>query len=638
MTAKSFSSYHQTLVKRTVLGILLTGVVVAIAALWPLSKQLTTHLEQVNYAHASAQSVAIQNHIGRYQDIAKQIASRSEIRQAFVRFSNNEITLSELGEYSTPRLVDAYQATAGLEALLRVTTDNEMVVVLSDKLDVLDLDAATLNRIKAQGAYVTNLPYNGDLLSVLAISEPILAANGNEASRVIGYDVLLFQLAPVLNTVTSFNRFGSEARFYLLNQELNLVAHVDADIRQEHIGLVDIQDSSLANLVITPGIFRGDDSGQRFVYFYVPFERSNWGLMVRSSTTQVYATLVSEISWVVLAIFAMILVGVTFVHFTTKPVIRELADKSARLAKSNKELRLAGMVFEKTHEAIMVTDMQLKIVRANHALAETLKIPQEQLIGKALDDILARDRIKDDTEQQITIAIQLHDVWQGELWYLDAEGKAIPALQTISSVRNKAGEIEQLIHIFNDITHEKNAENEIKKKANTDALTGLPNRAGLLLMLDHAIYQAQLQNKHLAVLFVDLDKFKPVNDTHGHDVGDQLLAAIGPRLREHLRSSDTIARIGGDEFVVLLSEVTTADSAMKIANGIVTQMNQPFHVAGLDIQIGASVGVAVFPEHGTGRHELLNNADQAMYLAKQNGRNQACLAAPSSAKKKSLNA
>ena len=636
MTAKSFSSHHQTLVKRTVLGILLTGVVVAIAALWPLSKQLTTHLEQVNYAHASAQSVAIQNHIGRYQDIAKQIASRSEVRQALLRFSNNELSLSELREYSTPRLTDAYQATAGLEALLRVTSDNEVVVLLADKLDVNTLSNATLNRIKAQGAYVTNLPYNGEVLSVLAIAEPIVANNGNEVNHIIGYDILLFQLAPVLNTVTSFNRFGVDARFYLLNQELNLVAYVDADIDYEHIRLVDIQQSSLANLSIAPGIFRGNDNRQSFVYFYVPFEQSNWGLMVRSSATQVYATLVSEISWVVMAIFAMLLVGVTFAHFTTKPVIRELADKSAKLARSNKELRLAGMVFEKTHEAIMVTDIQLKIVRVNHALAETLKIPQEELIGKALDDILARERLKKDTEQQITIAIQLHNVWQGELWYRDAEGRVIPALQTISSVRNNEGEIEQLIHIFNDITHEKNIENEIKKKANTDALTGLPNRAGLLLILDQALYHAQQQSKQLAVLFVDLDKFKPVNDTHGHDIGDQLLAAIGPRLREHVRSSDTIARLGGDEFVVLLTEIANVDTAMRIANAIVAQLNKPFYIAELELQIGASVGVAVYPMHGEDRHALLNNADQAMYVAKQNGRNQACLAAPVNPKKESL--
>lgn len=186
----------------------------------------------------------------------------------------------------------------------------------------------------------------------------------------------------------------------------------------------------------------------------------------------------------------------------------------------------------------------------------------------------------------------------------------------------------EIAAIYNDVTKEKQAEAQMQHMAHYDALTGLPNRALFSDRLQQALAKAKRSEAHLALLFLDLDKFKPVNDSLGHAVGDVLLAEVGKRLQACVRESDTVSRLGGDEFVVLLPTIEAEPDAMLVAEKIRDALNQPFELAGHHIGISASIGVAVYPQHGSDEHTLTKNADAAMYIAKNAGHNNARLYQP----------
>jgi diguanylate cyclase (GGDEF)-like protein len=188
-------------------------------------------------------------------------------------------------------------------------------------------------------------------------------------------------------------------------------------------------------------------------------------------------------------------------------------------------------------------------------------------------------------------------------------------------LRYEDGTIYALCGISTDITERKDIEEHMQHMAQYDALTHLPNRALFNDRLHQAIAAAQRNKARLALMFIDLDKFKPVNDTYGHGVGDLLLKEVALRIQDCLRESDTAARIGGDEFVILLPAIETQQDASKVGEKILHALNQPFALAGHTLNISGSIGVAVYPEHGKDEKLLVKSADIAMYHAKKNGRN-----------------
>lgn len=180
----------------------------------------------------------------------------------------------------------------------------------------------------------------------------------------------------------------------------------------------------------------------------------------------------------------------------------------------------------------------------------------------------------------------------------------------------------RMIGTHADITERKNMEERMRHAAHFDPLTELPNRTLITDRLQQSVIKARRDKTHMAVMFLDLDKFKPVNDTLGHDIGDLLLKQVAKRLQASVRASDTVARLGGDEFIVLLPSVDQQQDAALVANKILTALNQPFNIAGHTINISCSIGVAVYPEHGDDEKLLLINADIAMYHAKKAGRDE----------------
>jgi diguanylate cyclase (GGDEF)-like protein len=211
--------------------------------------------------------------------------------------------------------------------------------------------------------------------------------------------------------------------------------------------------------------------------------------------------------------------------------------------------------------------------------------------------------------------------WQGEIMDRRKSGEIYPKWLSIAVVRNEQGDISNYIALFSDITERRASLERIQHLAHYDALTNLPNRALLNDLLDVAVVGAKRTHVKFAVVFLDLDRFKYVNDTMGHHVGDVLLQAVAERLQKCVRESDTVARLGGDEFVILLNNISQESDVALVAEKVIDLIGKPFMIAGYQADIGCSIGISIYPTHGSDRFTLLRQADAAMYLAKEKGRN-----------------
>ncbi|GMR06433.1 MAG: hypothetical protein BMS9Abin25_1027 [Gammaproteobacteria bacterium] len=291
------------------------------------------------------------------------------------------------------------------------------------------------------------------------------------------------------------------------------------------------------------------------------------------------------------------------------------------------ELQLMATTFE-THDPILITDKQSKILKINQAFSEVSGYQEKELIGKLPNTFKSRHH---DSEffKGMWSDLSKKGNWQGEIYNRSKSGHIHQDWVTISAIKDSQGEIVNYIGHYHDITERKEAEEQIRKLAFYDPLTSLPNRRLFLERLADELETANLENKHGALLFLDLDHFKNLNDSLGHPVGDALLVEVSRRLRENIGKGETIARIGGDEFVVLLPNIApivelSAEHAELLANRIRVAITEPFYIHGHEYNISVSIGISLFPEKNQNSADILKRADTAMYSAKQKGRNSVC--------------
>ncbi|MEW6163703.1 MAG: EAL domain-containing protein [Pseudomonadota bacterium] len=309
-------------------------------------------------------------------------------------------------------------------------------------------------------------------------------------------------------------------------------------------------------------------------------------------------------------------------HHQNRLILYSIIHDITERVEAERAIREAATVFEATGEAIVITDANGVIKRVNPAFTATTGYAPEQALGRT-PRLLKSGRHDARFYAAMWDAMQTHGHWEGEIWNRRSDGEIFPVWQTISAVRDAEGEIVEFVSLFIDITQRKRSEDEIAYRANYDALTGLPNRNLLVERLGQAMKQARRENSRVAVMFIDLDFFKQVNDTLGHAFGDRLLQAVAERMRQCVRETDTIARQGGDEFVVLLADIEDTAAASLVGDKIVARMAVPFLLDDHEIHIGASVGITLYPDDGADIETLFRNADLAMYRAKEAGRNNA---------------
>jgi diguanylate cyclase (GGDEF)-like protein/PAS domain S-box-containing protein len=285
------------------------------------------------------------------------------------------------------------------------------------------------------------------------------------------------------------------------------------------------------------------------------------------------------------------------------------------------QLQLAASVFSHAREGIMITEMDGRIIDVNESFSRITGYTRHDVLG-ANPRLLKSGLQSEAFYQEMWRAVGENGFWTGEVWNMRANGSLYAVMQTISVVFDAEGRPSNLVSLFADITAIKEHERQLERIAHFDALTGLPNRVLLADRLGQAMLQAQRRGDLLAVVFLDLDGFKRINDTHGHDVGDRVLMGVAAALKAGLREGDTLSRIGGDEFVAVLADLPDTDTGTPLLERLLAAANRAQSIDGQALQVSASLGVTFFPQREPiDAEQLQRQADQAMYQAKLAGKN-----------------
>ena len=321
-------------------------------------------------------------------------------------------------------------------------------------------------------------------------------------------------------------------------------------------------------------------------------------------------------------------------HYLLKPVdanhIFRVLERVSENLQALAERRIYEQAFLNAGSAIAIHDLKQRITAVNDAFCRLTGYTRAELIGQT-PELWRSGHHPESFYEGMQASLQKHGQWQGELKSRRKDGEIFVGQLAISTVSDDAGRPLYYVAVTSDITERAQHEATLSRLAHHDPLTELPNRLLLADRIQQGISLSHRNTRRMALLYVDLDRFKPVNDRHGHLIGDRLLRLVAERLSELVRNVDTVARIGGDEFVMLLPNVTHSEDAAQVANKIIQSISRPLTVDGLQLQIGASVGIALYPDDGDDATTLLQQADIALYQAKANGRGLWCFASGSGA-------
>ncbi len=299
-------------------------------------------------------------------------------------------------------------------------------------------------------------------------------------------------------------------------------------------------------------------------------------------------------------------------HLQIGQALRETVLANHQLEQSQAALRLAGTVMDASPLGIFVTDNQRRIVSVNPAFKRITGWPAAQVLGQAPPGLADAET----PDLNVWSSVESTGTWEGEIQSRRADGSPYPQRLAITRVSNDAGATEHFVGLFQDITQQRKAEDHIRQLAHHDYLTGLPNRALLVERAGQELQAAARYRRRPVLLFIDLDRFKPINDAHGHEAGDTVLIQVAQRLNALLRETDLVCRQGGDEFVVLLPDHEGLDGLLFLAQKLLNAIETPYELGHLSLNLSASIGIAIYPDHGQTVDQLIQSADTAMYRAK----------------------
>lgn len=298
---------------------------------------------------------------------------------------------------------------------------------------------------------------------------------------------------------------------------------------------------------------------------------------------------------------------------------RSIKERISALMSMNQVLTLMEEVFEHSLEGIVITDSNAVITKVNPAFTSITGYAEHEVIGKN-PAILKSDHHNEHFYKNMWDKLISEGHWSGEIWNRHRDGNAFPEWLSISAIRNTRGETSHYVGVFHDISDVKRQEELLRYQAFHDSLTGLPNRFLLKNRMEQSILHSEREKNRFGVLFVDLDNFKKINESLGHVFGDMLLKEAAGRMRQIARNVDTVARHGGDEFIILVEGVENERPLITLAQRIILEFREPFKILDNSFHIGVSLGIAMYPDDGEDYDILLRNADTAMYRAKENGK------------------
>ncbi|MGC9457643.1 MAG: diguanylate cyclase domain-containing protein [Halothiobacillaceae bacterium] len=611
----------QRIVSLAVICILITGTLVSLGTVYPMYLSLRDSILESSQAAVAAQARAIDNQLTRYGDLAEQFTSRTEIRRRLEAYADGELTREALVVFTTPRLRDPFERLADMAGMQRLGPEGQPLVTLGTPPENLAslpaFDSPALRPI------LQEMPGGGEEVLLVA-GAPILDAEG----RRLGTDLLYFRAQPLVSAIRDFEQKMGEGCLGIAVRDHGLILRLNPEgsrLQPEPLELETLPaDATQGDILLKPCT----TTQRTRVTIHEPLEPTGWSLVYQVPSSALYRPAYQELAIAGGLVLFMMLIGAWLTRRLLTPLMTHILDQANALERSTSELSIAASVFENTREAIITTDTDFAIERINPAFTRILGFNHDDVKGRALFELMSEDTRHAGQEgrgQKIRRLLLDHGHWQGEVGYRTVDGRTLPTLQTISTVQDADGRVFRLIHIFNDISEQKAAERRIRRLAHHDTLTGLRNRNAILEQLEKRVAQARRKDRGMAVLFLDLDHFKPVNDELGHHVGDHLLQHVAQRLEHVVRDNDLVGRLGGDEFLVLLEDIHEPEHLDALAAKIVDTIAAAYRINGHDIQIGASVGVARYPEDGGDSDTLVRHADAAMYAAKEAGRNRHCL-------------
>ncbi|MFT4818483.1 MAG: diguanylate cyclase (GGDEF)-like protein/PAS domain S-box-containing protein [Marinobacter psychrophilus] len=504
---------------------------------------------------------------------------------------------------------------------------NEVINLKFDKQGQL---AAAINRGKS-AAYVKVLNQRMNVLKDLARKKAIDfksdSQNAHDASKSYLYAMLIFTLLSAVMTAifvillvrkADDYRNKVEERFYrivnksevsikksenelkLANKELTL-RNKDRDKREDELVIAEEEKDKLADeLVIAE-----EEKGKRADELVLANEELAFQNAEKDKRADELVLANEELA---------------FQNAEKDKRADELIIANEEKEKRASELALAASVFTHARECIIITDADATIIDVNDTFIHITGFSREEAIGQNAR-MLQSGRQSRDFYIVMWHALLTDGYWSGELWNRRKNGEMYAEMKTISAVQNKHGITTHYVSLGNDITPMKKHQDQLEWLANYDVLTSLPNRTLLADRLGQAMVQSQRHHNSVAVVFLDLDSFKDINDSHGHDVGDELLIIVSRHMKKALREGDTLARIGGDEFVAVLADLASVEDYEPVLERFLLAASQPITVGEVVIKVSASIGVTLYPQDNVDADLLMRHADQAMYVAKELGKN-----------------
>ena len=319
--------------------------------------------------------------------------------------------------------------------------------------------------------------------------------------------------------------------------------------------------------------------------------------------------------------FWALLTAVEETNINKEPIFRLVINDISERKIIEEKLKLSASVFKNVGEAIMITNLDGTISDVNEAFTKITGYTKEEIIGKSVSILISIEKNKKYFTQMWKTLNSIGS-WRGELWNKRKNGEIYAKMLNVTAVYDYEEKPSHFVALFSDITAIKEYENSLKNIAHFDQLTKLPNRVLLADRIENKMIHARRNKQHLAVIFLDLDEFKEINDTYGHHIGDKVLVCLAQKMRESLREGDTLARIGGDEFVAVLSEFTEISDALPIIIRLLESASSKIKIERIEIKLSASLGVTFYPQNQIVNADLLlRQADQAMYKSKLSGKN-----------------
>lgn len=616
--SRRIASIRKRILLIALMGILITGLVASLSTSIPFYFSARDNLEQITLASVQSKANALDNLFEKYQGQARQFTGRSEIRIRLEMYVRGEMSREALTAFTEPRLEDAMRLSNEIIGLVRLGPEGEVLVKIGEipNDSIINEQEKNFSPISSQPIY-TLIKLN---------NTPVIRVAANIYSKqgvVIGQDVLYFNSLILSEELKEKLQLDKETNLYLahlLTQKRLIFSSetetlsLKQDISNEKLNYLG-QISECGQCALRP------EGGCKNIIFLIPLKHSDWSLVAEIPINNFYYAIRQQLFWPLLAIFTMLVLAAFVISKALHPLTRRLAFQAKELEHSSEELRLVASVFEGTREAIAVTDEKMHLIKVNSAFTQITGFKSKDVLNKDLQDLFYKKKAIEKLQLKIHQSLEVKSSWQGEIWYQHQNGELLPVLQSISALLDDDGQVTNYIHIFNDISESKAVEDRINYLAHYDQLTDLPNRTLLNRRIKKAVDKASRTGQGLAILFMDLDHFKEVNDTLGHPIGDLLLQAVGQRLKARLREQDTLGRLGGDEFLAMLDHAANLEASGAVAQKIIDSLIQPFAIDGNQIQIGVSIGIAIFPKDGDTADLLIKNADIAMYRAKEAGRN-----------------